>query len=160
VTNPWPEQQEALAVPPEIVTAHDGQPGVGSWEPMFPLLTVDDSGFPHVCLLSRAELRADQRHIYAVLASPTTTANLRRRPVATLVVIQADTAHYLKLRVARASSSTPVAVAFEPASLLSDSLSVPLTPPRYLVASSLPVTEAWSASAELLARFATGTDIA
>lgn len=143
-----------MTVPPEIVLALAGQPVVGSWEPMFPLLTVDDPGFPHVCLLSRAELGADERYVYAVLASPTTTANLRRRPAATLLVIAGDTAHYLKLRVARSSSSAPLAVAFELASAATDSLSIPLTPPRYLVDSSLPVREAWSRSADLLARFA------
>lgn len=50
-------------IPPEVVTALAGQPVVGSWESMFPLLTVDGSGFPNVCLLSRAELRADQQFL-------------------------------------------------------------------------------------------------
>lgn len=50
-------------IPPEVVTALAGQPVVGSWKSMFPLLTVDGSGFPHVCLLSRAELRADQQFL-------------------------------------------------------------------------------------------------
>jgi hypothetical protein len=73
------------------------------------------------------------------------------------MVIHAGTAHYLKLSVARASSSTPMAVALASASARSDSLSVSLTPPRYLVTSSLPVTEEWSQGADLLARFIEGT---
>jgi hypothetical protein len=85
-----------MTVPSEIVAALAGSPEVASWEPMFPLLTVDDSGFPHVCLLSRAELQADVQHVYAVLASPTTVSNLRQRPAATLLVVLADSACYLK----------------------------------------------------------------
>jgi len=66
----------AMTVPPEIVAALAGLPEVGSWEPMFPLLTVDDPGFPHVCPLSPAEVHSDVHHVYAALASPTTVTNL------------------------------------------------------------------------------------
>jgi hypothetical protein len=140
----------AMTVPPEVVAALAGSPEVGAWEPMFPLLTVDESGFPHVCLLSRAELDSDLHHVYAVLASPTTVTNLSRRPAATLMVIVDDCAYYLKLGVIHVSGSGLQAVVFEVISSVSDSLAIPLTPPRYLVASSLPVAEAWARSAELL----------
>jgi hypothetical protein len=125
---------------------------------MFPLLTVDELGFPHVCLLSRAELYANEHRIYAVLASPTTVNNLSRRPVATLVVILDDSAHYLKVRAAHISGPVPAAVIFELASSVRDSLAIPLRPPRYLVTSSLPVAEAWAQSAELLASLAEQND--
>ena len=35
----------AMTVPPEIVAVLAGSPEVGSWEPMFLLLTVDEPGF-------------------------------------------------------------------------------------------------------------------
>lgn len=142
----------AVTVPSEIVAVLAGSPEIGSWESMFPLLTVDEAGFPHVCLLSRAELEADPRHVYAALASPTTVRNLSRRPAATLMVIVDDCARYLKLTMVHTSGSGLTAVVFEVTSSVRDSLSIPLMPPRYLVASSLPVAEAWAQSAELLAR--------
>jgi hypothetical protein len=141
-----------MTVPPEVLAALAGSPEVGAWEPMFPLLTVDESGFPHVCLLSRAELVSDLHHFYAVLASPTTVTNLSRRPAATLMVIVDDCAYYLKLGVIHASGSGLMAVVFEVTSSVSDSLAIPLMPPRYLVTSSLPVAESWAKSAELLSR--------
>jgi hypothetical protein len=140
----------ATTVPPEIVAALAGRPEIGSWEPMFPLLTVDEAGFPHVCLLSRAELEADENHVYAALASPTTVSNLSRRPAATLMVIGDESAHYAKLRAVHTSASVPAAVIFAVVSSVRDSLAIPLGSPRYLVMSSLPVTEAWAQSAELL----------
>jgi|SRR5580704_2718011 hypothetical protein len=148
----------AMTVASEIVAVLAGWPEVGSWEPMFPLLTVDELGFPHVCLLSRAELYANEHRIYAVLASPTTVNNLSRRPVATLVVILDDSAHYLKVRAAHISGPVPAAVIFELVSSVRDSLAIPLRPPRYLVTSSLPVAEAWAQSAELLASLAEQND--
>jgi len=142
----------ALTVPPEVMAALAGSPEVGAWEPMFPLLTMDEAGFPHVCLLSRAELHADASGVYAALASPTTVTNLSRRPVATLMVIAEDSAHYLKLRVIHTGGSVLTGVIFEATSSARDSLAIALTPPRYLVTSSLPVAEAWAQSAELLSR--------
>jgi hypothetical protein len=142
-----------MMVPPEIIGLLDGRPEINSWEPVFTLLTVDEAGFPHVCLVSRMELEADARHIYAVLAAATTTANLARRPVATLVTVHDDVASYLKLAMVRASTSMPMAVAFEVVTLTRDSLGIPLTPPRYLVTSSLPVAETWARTTELLSRF-------
>ena len=68
-----------MMVPPEVLALFDGQPEMNSWEPVFQLLTVDEAGFPHVCLLSRMELEAGTGHIYAVLASETTTVP-RTRP--------------------------------------------------------------------------------
>jgi hypothetical protein len=142
----------ALTVPPEVMAALAGSPEVGAWEPMFPLLTMDEAGFPHVCLLSRAELHADASHVYAVLASPTTVSNLSRRPAATLMVIVDKSAYYLKLRVIHTQGSVLTGIVSEVISSLRDSLAIPLTPPRYLVASSLPAAEAWAQSAELLSR--------
>lgn len=144
----------ATTVPPEIVARLRGHPEVGSWEPMFPLLTVDELGFPHVCLLSRAELHADPHRVYAALASPTTVKNLGRRPAATLIVIGDDSAHYLKMRAAHIRAADLTGVVFEVISAIRDRLTLPLAPPRYLVTSALPVAEAWAASGELLSQLA------
>jgi hypothetical protein len=53
-----------------------------------------------VCLLSRAELDADERRLRAVVAGANTTANLRRSGLATLMLIGGDAAWYCKLRLA------------------------------------------------------------
>jgi hypothetical protein len=94
-----------MTVPSEIVAALAGWPEVGSREPMFSLLTVDESGFPHVCLLSRAERDAGAHHVYAALASPTTVRNQSRRPAATVVVVLAESADYLKVRAVHISQA-------------------------------------------------------
>ena len=144
-----------MTTPPEMVAMLAGRPTAGTWEPMFPLLTVDDSGFPHVCLLSRAELAADNRRVYAVLASRNTIANLSRDGRATLVAVGADTAVYVKLTV---SESIPddewLGVACEVASAKKDSLHIPLWPPQYLVTEEVSVTENWARSERMLARLA------
>jgi hypothetical protein len=124
-----------MTTPPEVVATLAGRPSAGTWEPMFPLLTVDDSGFPHVCLPSRAELAADDRRVYAVLTSRNTIANLSREGKATLVTVGAETAIYVKLTV---SESVPdgdrLGVACEVVAVKRDSMQIPLRPPQYLVA--------------------------
>jgi hypothetical protein len=144
-------------VPPEIAAFFAGQPQVDAWEPAFMLLTVEETGHPHVCLLSRAELEADTGHLYAVVASRTATANLARSPVATLVAVDGDTAFYLKVEVTRASESMPRALAFALTGVRRDSLGIPLTPLRYLVTGELPVIEHWAETRELLNRFMGGS---
>lgn len=125
-------------VPPEVRTMLSGPPDAGTWDAMFPLLTVDEAGFPHVCLLSSAELEVGRREIRVVLASRGTIANISRTRKATLIAVGADTAFYLKLSVSR---STPdrdwLAVACAVASVKEDSLQIALQPPRYLVAPGL-----------------------
>ncbi|MCU1651950.1 MAG: hypothetical protein JWQ60_3099 [Pseudonocardia sp.] len=95
----------AIAV--ELRSALAGRPNVGDWDVMFPWLTIDDTGFPHGCLLSRAELDADRDRVHAVLASPATISNLRRHPQATLVGIDKHAATYAKLTVARTLTTGP-----------------------------------------------------
>lgn len=70
--------------------------------------------------------------------------------VATLVVMTGDAAHYLKLRAVSVAAAALTGVVFEVITSARDSLGIPLTPPRYLVTSSLPVQESWAESAELL----------
>lgn len=140
-----------MTVPVEVLEALAGRPMVGEWDVMLPLLTVDDGGFPHVCLLSRAELDADDQHVYAVLASPTTIANVRRDGRATLVVVGEDAAVYCKLRAALSTDDWDwLGVTFAVESVKRDGIGIPLRAPKYLAAESVQVNENWARSAKLL----------
>lgn len=143
-------------VPQDVVDALAGQPAVGDLDPIFPLLTTDAAGFPHVCLLGRAELAADGQRIYAVLASPTTIGNLRRTGQATLVFIGTLAATYFKLTVIGEplASAGLIGVRFEVATSRSDAIGVALTPPLFRVEPHLATTERWGDSARLLADLA------
>src|SRR5581483_12375611 len=90
-----------VPVPDEVRQALTGRPQVGEWELIVPFLTVDPAGFPHVCLLSRAELEADGLELRAVIFGQNTIANLERQQRATLVVVLPEAAWYCKLRLAR-----------------------------------------------------------
>ena len=65
-----------------------------------PFVTVDPDGRPHPMLLSYLEIRAyDTRTVGLVIGARTRSArNLTERAVATLLVIEADTTVYVKLR--------------------------------------------------------------
>lgn len=140
-------------VPEEVRAAVAGSPWPSSWEDMLPLLTVDEHGYPHVCLLSRAELDADGEYVYAVVAGPGTCANLLRTGQATLVVIDEGHAVYVKLDVADVlPEDTWLGVTLFVASIKRDGVGIPLAPPRYLVTEDLGVRESWDRSAALIQR--------
>jgi hypothetical protein len=143
------------AIPIELRTALAGRPTVGEWDVMFGWLTIDDAGFPHVCLLSRAELDADRDRVHAVLASPTTISNLRRRPQATLVAVDEHAATYAKLTVDRIlTDGSWLGVSCTLASSKRDGLSIPLRSPRYLATDAVAASEDWARAARLLTRLA------
>lgn len=138
-------------VPAEVREALQGRPGVGAWNPMLPLITVDDQGYPHVCLLSQAQLDADDEHVYAVVASPTTIANLTRTGRATLVVVTGECAIYTKLDSCELTDEGDwLGVAFTVAHVKRDGIGVRLVPPRYLAADALPQDESWERSERVL----------
>jgi hypothetical protein len=142
-------------VPPEVLAMLSGRPATGEWEAMYPMLTVDDTGFPHVCLLSRAELNADRRNIYAVLASPQTIVNVRRTGKITLITFGADTATYLKLRITESVEDKNLfGIICKISSVKRDTLHIPLRPPQYLVTDALPETEDWARSARVMTQLA------
>ncbi|HLI40656.1 MAG TPA: hypothetical protein VKV35_03315 [Streptosporangiaceae bacterium] len=144
-----------MTTPPEVVAMLAGRPAVGAWEPMFPLLTADDRGFPHVCLLSRSELDADGQHVYAVLASRNTIANVRRDGKATLLAVGGETAVSVKLGVTESIDDDGwLGIACRVVSVKRDSLRLPLRPPQYLVSEAVSVTEDWARSERLLAALA------
>lgn len=134
-------------MPAPVRALLEGWPEVGATEQAFPFLTVDEAGFPHTCLLSRAELDAGDTEIRAVLAGRTTPANLRRTGTATLVAVEGETAHVLKLRAQREIAvDDATAVALEVASHRADSLGMPLDGIRYVVTDALPSIERWDRS--------------
>lgn len=145
----------ASAIPVRLRSALAGRPTAGEWDVMFPWLTVDDAGFPHVCLLSRAELDAGQNLVHAILASPTSIANLRRSGQATLVAIDEHAATYAKLAVARTlTDDSWLGVSCTLASVKHDALPIPLQPPRYLATDRIAASEDWARAARLLTRLA------
>lgn len=145
-----------MTVPAEVRQALSGQPGVGTWDPIFPLLSVDAAGFPHVCLLGRAELAADAERVHAVLASPTTIGNLVRTRRATLIVIGSTAAVYCKLTATAAPLERDGLVGFEfaVAEVKIDSAAVDLTPPLFRVDDRLTDSERWQDSKAILAELA------
>lgn len=147
-----------MIVPPELCAAVRGTPTIGTWDVMVPFLTVDEAGFPHVCLLSRAELDADAESVYAVLASPTTIANLRRDGRATVIAVAQDAAVYCKLTAEKSIVDGGwLGVRFSVASVKRDGLNIPLRPPGYLVTTDLAGTENWAHSTDLMTRLTTVT---
>jgi hypothetical protein len=142
-----------MKVPGDVAAAVDGWPSVGQWDPMIPLLTVDAAGFPHVCLLSRAELEADGNHLFAVIASPTTMANLQRSGKATLVTVGRAAAVYTKLTTDQIVVEHDwIGVVFDVASVKFDALGITLTPPCYMPTESLAVQENWELIRALLVK--------
>ena len=81
-------------LPPEVRALLAGEPDDGAWEPVAHLLTVDDDGFPRVCLLSRAELAAGEDTVSCVVRARHTIANLRRTGQALLVVAGGEAGRY------------------------------------------------------------------
>lgn len=140
-----------MRVPAEVRWALNGTPRVGAWNDMIPFLTVDEHGYPHVCLLSRAELSTDEDHVYAVVASPTSIANLTRSGQSTLVVITDAAALYVKLDAAGLVQDQDwLGMAFTVAHVKSDGIGVPLAPPRYLAPQTITTDEDWDRSAQVL----------
>lgn len=139
-------------VPRAVIDAVAGRPTVGEWDVMVPILTVDRDGYPHVCLLSRAELDADDERVYAVLAS-STTIGVRRSRRATLLTVGADAATYTKLDVASTHEDNGrLLVIFTVAAVRRDGIGIPLRPPAYLVTETLAAQENWARSTALLTR--------
>lgn len=140
-------------ITPELVAALAGRPTIGEWDVMFPLLTVDAHGFPHVCLLSRAELDTHRGRLCAVLASPTTIANLRRDGRATLLAVIDDAAIYTKVELEHAIEDGDwLGIVCRAASTKHDSLAIELRPATYLPTAAVAEGENWARGALLLAQ--------
>jgi hypothetical protein len=139
-------------LPKSIVDALIGYPEVGVPDVMIPLLTVDEAGYPHVCLLSRAELDADANHIYAVVASSVSKSNLLRDRRATLIVFTPSAAYYAKLDAVQFKEDGPrLGVVFTLHSIKEDGdESFHMEVPRYLPTEAIALMEHWERSRALL----------
>ena len=84
-----------MSVPAGLARLLAGRPAIGAREQAFPFLTVDEGGFPHVALLSRAEVGVspDGSEVLAVVAGRRTRANLERDRRAGLIAVGGTTAH-------------------------------------------------------------------
>ena len=139
-------------IPDVVVAVLDGTPRPGVAEQALPFLTVDDAGFPHVCLLSRAEVEADAGEVRVAVASTRTRANLERDGRACLVVVETTNAHYLKLRVVRAvEHDGRFGAALELVEHRPDSLGIPLEPMGFTPSDALRELEHWDLSERTLA---------
>jgi hypothetical protein len=132
---------------------------VGADAQAFPLITVDADGFPHVALVSGAELAVRARDgalLVAVRGSGTRT-NLERDRRGALIAVAGTVAHELKLRVVDGVHE-PAASAF--ALLVEqhkrDTLGIALTPISFPVTRELAELEDWALSRALLGRLAEG----
>ena len=146
-----------MTVPGELATLLAGRPDIGAAEQAFPFLTVDEAGFPHVVLLSRAEVDVTPggSGVLAVIASSRTRANLTRDGRAGLIAIAGTTAHYAKLRLLRAID-TPAAIGcvMQVTEHKADSLGIPLSPIGFVTTPDIARLEDWNASERLLRRLA------
>ena len=88
-----------------------------------------------------------------MIASPTTSANLKRSRRATLMVIDPAAAWYCELEVLglRVRDGESLGAKFQVASLKRDSVDVALKPARFLPTAALTRAEDWRRSERLLA---------
>jgi hypothetical protein len=146
-----------MTIPDELARLLDGRPAAGVREQAFVFLTVDQYGFPHVALLSRAELGVGPggQEVLAVVASRRTRANLERDGRAGLVAVAGTTAHYAKLRVIRTiDAGESIGCAMRLAEYQADTLGIPLSPASFVPTADLARLEDWEASDRLLRRLA------
>lgn len=148
-----------MSVPDDVGALLGGFPDSDSHEQAFPVLSVDELGFPHVALLSRAELglSTTDQEILAVVGSARTKANISRDGRATLIAIGGTTAHYLKLRLARSMlCGSALGCAFHVVGHKRDTLGIPLTPIGFRTTEALARAEQWVESRKILETLATG----
>ena len=139
-------------IPKSIVDALIGYPEVGVSDAMIPLLTVDEAGYPHICLLSRAELDAGTNHIYAVVASRVSKSNILRDRRATLIVFTVGAAYYAKLDAALIKEEGHLlGIVFTLHSIKKDGDdSFHMEAPRYLPTNEIALMEHWARSRSFL----------
>lgn len=148
-----------MELPQPVVSLLTGWPQVGRPEQAFPFLTVDESGFPHVCLLSRAQLEPVPAGLLALVSSRRTRAHLLRpgspAAVATLIAVTPAAAHYCKLRMTRSiDEPAALASAFDLVEHKADESPVPLAAMTYVPTAELADAEQWDRGAVQLRRLA------
>lgn len=143
-----------MTVPRDFGLLLRGPAIAGMREQAFPFLTVDDNGFPHTALLSRAEVdvTADGTAVVAAIASRHTRENVRRSGRAAIIAVGDMTAHYAKLTLRRSTEwEGLLGAVFAVTEHRSDSLGIPLQPLSYDATPEIARLERWDLSARLLA---------
>ena len=146
--------------PVPVIDRLTGLPLHGQVEPAILLLTRDPEGYPHVCLLSRAQLDAVSSDVVAaVVTSRRTRRNLVERPVATLVVVADTAAYYLKLDVdATYDAGWALGLRLRLDQVRADAAPGGLTPLAYVPTPEHEAAERWSDCSALLQRLRSGRD--
>jgi hypothetical protein len=146
-------------LPAEVAQLLAGEPAEDAWEAAAQLLTTDADGYPRMCLLSRAELEADRDTVRCALRARRTIANLRRDGQGLLVVVGAQSAHYIRLRVriiieGSGDEGGGIGVAFGVEAAEEDTLGIPLRPLMFRATSFVREQERWAGIRLLLRRLA------
>jgi hypothetical protein len=120
----------------------------------FTLLTVADSGYPHVCLLSSAQIRLadDNEAVLASVFGKSTRRHLDNRRLATLVAVGAATAYSVTCRVVDTvdvEDRRGYTLAVD--DVVADSAGVELSPLQFHYVSQLADVERWSVDETVLA---------
>ncbi|HEY1819055.1 MAG TPA: carboxymuconolactone decarboxylase family protein [Trebonia sp.] len=134
-----------------------GRPALDAIEQGFPFLTVDPGGFPHVALLSRAEVEVSPAGdaVFAVIASERTRANLIRNRRCSLIAVADQTAHYAKFRVTATVDQPPLlGCQLQLVEYKADSLGIPLSPIEFSATGDIAQLEHWGRSLALLRQLA------
>jgi hypothetical protein len=145
-----------VPLPDDLVDifASDDIFGGQSTSQAFPLLTVADSGHPHVCLLSSAQVGvvADRGAIVVSVAGRETCANLDARGLATVVAVRGISAYYTKCRLAdRTEVQGRAGFALEPLDVKIDRAGVELVPLGFHFRPELAEAERWAVDTAVLA---------
>ncbi len=138
-------------IPAAVVDALAGRPTPGVAEYAVALVTVDAEGFPHLILLSRAEVEAEDEQVRAAILGRGTRANLARDGRAVLVVVEGTTVHSLRLEMTESiEAEGHLAARFRVVDHRGDSLGIPVEGFRYTPTEELAQLERWDASASAL----------
>lgn len=141
----------AIEIPEEVLAYLSTGPVMGSPEQVLPLMTIDSNGFPHACLLSRAQVRATKSEIRTAITSWGTRANLRVNGVGLLLVTLGETVHHIKMGVLRAHDEKKVLlVAFEPLFYKADTLGIEIQPMTFLAGPWISSLEHWDETESML----------
>jgi hypothetical protein len=146
-----------MTIPEQVSGLLLGWPAAGSDEQAFPLITVDDGGYPHVALLSRAEMDVAPTGaaLLAVIASTRTRANLGRDGKAALIAVGSTSAFYLKLQLSRSFEDEGVmGCVFEAVEFKEDTLGIPLIAMGFKASTDIARIDRWELSARILGRLA------
>jgi len=146
----------AVTLPADLVDilASDDIFGGQSTSQAFPLLTVAESGHPHVCLLSSAQVSvaAGGAAILVSVSARDTCSNLDSRRLATLVAVRGISAYYTKCRVSdRTEVEGRAGFALEPLDVKTDRAGVDLVPLGFHFRPELAEAERWAVDTAVLA---------